>query len=126
MKQFLKTFAFHLISLFLVIGIFVAYAINYPSTPPAGETAGGKFAAIFNNILQSGNYATDTTGKVKLATLSDNATSVSWTGVTGKPTIISAEVDPKVGTLTAGKWCKVVSGKIECTENAPTTSTLPL
>ena len=94
--------------------------MTYPSAPPVGEVAGGKFTAIFNNILQSGNYATDTTGKVKLATHSDLATNVPWTGVTGKPTIVSAETDPQVGTLNAGKWCTSDGSSVNCTSVAPT------
>ena len=107
------------------MGIFITYASIYPSAPPTGETAWGKFATIFNRILQSGNYLNDITGKVKLATNADlatNANSVPWTGVTGKPTLISTEVDPKVGTLTAGKWCTSDGSTLSCTSNAPSTT----
>ncbi|MDD2916659.1 MAG: hypothetical protein PHH70_02325, partial [Candidatus Gracilibacteria bacterium] len=81
----------------------ITYAVSFPGIAPDGTTStGGKFSTIFNKILASGNYATDTTGKVKLATLSDTTS--------------------QIGTLIAGKWCKTVGGKIECTSNAPTGS----
>lgn len=82
MKQFFKWLGKHIASalIFSVFSILfiagIVYALTFPSTPPTGEVAGGKFTVIFNNILQSGNYATDTTGKVKLATLSDNTTNL--------------------------------------------------
>lgn len=55
---------------------------------------------------------TDTTGKVKLATLSDNATKL---GGFPASNYLKTEVDPKIGTLTNGGWCKELNGKVECT-----------
>lgn len=79
----LDAFLFSLFSLLFIGGIVYA-AISWPTTTPTGETTGGKFATILNNILASGNYTTDTTGKVKSATSADT---VPWSGVSGKPTI---------------------------------------
>lgn len=62
-----------------VIGIAYA-AISWPSSVPLGETAGGNFSAVLNRILASGNYATDTTGKVKLAADSDKLASIDASG----------------------------------------------
>lgn len=40
-----------------------------------------------------------------------NTTTTAWECIT--------EGDPKIGTLTNDKWCKVVSGKIVCNQNSP-------
>ncbi|MDD5197419.1 MAG: hypothetical protein PHN60_01010 [Candidatus Gracilibacteria bacterium] len=73
MKQFLSWFGKKVANaiitavLFIVVVLGIVYAnISWPSGNPGGsETTGGKFTVIFNNILQSGNYITDTTGEVK-------------------------------------------------------------
>lgn len=40
-----------------------------------------------------------------------NTTTTAWECIT--------EGDPKIGTLTNDKWCKVASGKIVCNQNSP-------
>lgn len=112
MKQFITWFGKRVANalvtaLFFVLAVGgITYAVSFPGIAPDGTTnTGGKFANLFNNILQSGNYTTDTTGKVKLATLADNS-----------------HTTDQIGTLTAGKWCKVVGGKIECTSDAPSSA----
>lgn len=85
MKQFFKTFALHLASSFLVLGIFVAYAISYPTTTPAGETAGGRFMDYFNKILVSTGAGSD-------GTVRQSAQSTS----------LGTNSNPSVVTLSAG------------------------
>lgn len=53
--------------------------------------------------------------------------SVSWAGITGKPAGfadgtddgITTETDPKIGTLTSGRWCKTDGTQVICDQNAP-------
>ncbi len=59
MKQFFKwmgkhiagAIVFSLFSILFIAGI--VYALTYPSTPPVGEVAGGKFMQYFNSIKVS-------------------------------------------------------------------------
>lgn len=101
MKQFLKWLGKHIagamvFSLFSILFIsFIVYALNYPSTPPTGEVAGGKFMMYFDRMLVN-------------------------TGATTDGTVRKSVTTEQIGTLTDGKWCKVVSGKVECVENSPT------
>ncbi len=101
MKQFFKwlgkhiagAMVFSLFSILFIAGI--VYALTYPSAPPMGEVAGGKFMQYFTKILVDSNITT-TDGTVKKAATTD-----------------------QIGTLTEGKWCQVVGGKVDCTQNAP-------
>jgi len=53
----------------------VAYAaISWPASAPSGETAGGKFAAVINSVLSSGDWKNPGTGKVKSAESADALT----------------------------------------------------
>lgn len=45
---FIKTILSTLATIAIVSGI--TYALTYPSAPPTGETAGGKFMTYFNNM----------------------------------------------------------------------------
>lgn len=46
-----------LFTTFSILFIFgLAYALNYPSTLPAGETTGGKFMSYFNNMFAPANH----------------------------------------------------------------------
>lgn len=57
MKQFLSWFGKKVANaivtavLFMVAVLGIVYALSYPSTPPAGEVAGGNFMNYFNKIL---------------------------------------------------------------------------
>ena len=59
MKQFFKwigkhiagAMVFSLFSILFIAGI--VYALSFPSAPPAGEVAGGKFMQYFTNMRQT-------------------------------------------------------------------------
>ncbi|OIP54056.1 hypothetical protein AUK10_01615 [Candidatus Gracilibacteria bacterium CG2_30_37_12] len=69
MKQFFKwlgkhiagAMVFSLFSILFIAGI--VYALTYPSAPPMGEVAGGKFMDYFNKILVSTGTLSDGTVK---------------------------------------------------------------
>jgi hypothetical protein len=44
----------------------IAYALTYPSAPPIGEVAGGKFMQYFNKMLVDTNVTTSD-GMVKVS-----------------------------------------------------------
>ena len=69
MKQFFKglgkhiagALVFSLFSILFIAGL--VYAITYPSAPPTGEVAGGKFMGYFNKILVDTGTTSDGTVK---------------------------------------------------------------
>ena len=86
MKQYIiklfKNILIHIISIILAIGVIIAFAtISWPTNTPSWESSWGKFASVLNNILQSWNFLTDTSGKVKTATTADTADTVSTPGL---------------------------------------------
>ncbi len=52
-------------------------------------------------------------------TVTATSFSGSGSGLTG---VVTAELDPKVGTLTNGKWCTTDGLTVNCTSNAPVTA----
>jgi len=63
MKSFLQNIAkqaWNAFLIFLFLGLFaigaVYAAISWPASAPSGETAGGKFAAVINSVLSSGDW----------------------------------------------------------------------
>jgi len=83
MKNFFKWLGKHIagatvFSLFSLLFVsFVAHAINYPSTPPVGEAAGGKFMGYFTKMLIDTNYNTSD-GTVKNSQKLNNIDSTGW------------------------------------------------
>ncbi len=107
-----------------------AGSVGIGTTTPA---AGYKLD-VSGKIHATDDICTDVGGKC-LSTASGG--SVAWNSITSKPAGfnddvdnvgISSETDPKVGTLTADKWCKAktksdgITLEIECSQNAPITS----
>jgi len=88
---------------------------------------------ITSGTLADGNVADNLTLVLEGATADDYETTLAVTDPTADQTITlpnasgtvvldSTEADPKVGTLTASKWCaaKADGSAIDCTQNAPT------
>lgn len=112
----------------------------------SNSATGGLYGYLFNN-LNTLQYNTQTaTGEVKRFTIGNDGNvaignitpsaklhvdgaiiSNSIIQATGKIysegnevlTSLSAEQDPKVGTLTNGQWCYSAGGQVVCSQNAP-------
>lgn len=88
MKQFFKwlgkhiagAMVFSLFSILFILGI--VYALSYPSAPPVGEVAGGKFMQYFNSIkvaCPDGQYLNGYDANF------NKVCAVAMTGATGSP-----------------------------------------
>ena len=80
-------------------------------TAPSVETTG----EIFVKGSAEGISAQLTSLKTRLQSAQDEITTIK----TEIASLLSAETDPQVGTVTDGKWCTANAGQVECTQEAP-------
>lgn len=121
LKSFIKTFSMVLISLFLIIWWFVAYAISFPTTP-SWEVLWWKFMNYFNKILVDTwttsdwtvRKSVDSSNSLKLnwkaewalvVAKSSQSDSVPWTWVQNKPDLN----DLNVNSITFNDWTSITS-----------------
>ncbi len=95
---------------FLRIGAPLAMALTAPNYA---------FAACSNPTADTGTIIYNSTYSVVQVCNGTN-----WVGLGGNNASSSSEIDPKVGTLTNGKWCTTNGSVINCTSDQPSGTTL--
>lgn len=107
MKQFFKwlgkniagAMVFSLFSILFIVGI--VYALTYPSAPPTGEVAGGKFQENFNKIFGALVF---TGGTIQIAHVTTDGSACSENG------LIARDTNGLILSCQAGTWKKGQGG----------------